>query len=184
MRSYRPLAILAATSAVLLLAPAAAADSPVVPPPVVSKDVDPSLYQALQWRNIGPQLGGRSLAVAGSAARPNEYWFGATGGGLWKTTNGGTDWAPVTDQKITSSSVGAVAVCPADPDTVYIGMGETALRGGVIPGDGVYKTTDGGGTWRHVGLADTQMIGKIRIDPADCNRVFVAALGHTYGPNP
>src|ERR1700756_2673625 len=78
--------------------------------------VDPSLYAALKWRNIGPNTGGRVLAVAGSAARPNEYYFGATGGGLWKTTDGGTNWAPVTDQKITSSSVGAIAVCPSNPD--------------------------------------------------------------------
>ncbi len=183
-RSFRPaLAIGWALSAVLLLTPAAAAASPVVPPPVVGSDVDPAWYGALQWRNIGPQLGGRSLAVAGSLARPAEYYAGATGGGLWKTTNGGTDWAPVTDGKISSSSVGAVAVCPANPGVVYIGMGETALLGGVIPGDGVYKTTDGGATWRHVGLADTQMIGRIRIDPGNCDRVYVAALGHTYGPS-
>jgi photosystem II stability/assembly factor-like uncharacterized protein len=147
------------------------------------KDVDPSLYASLVWRNIGPNLGGRSIAVAGSVARPSEYYFGATGGGLWKSTNGGTTWAPVTDHKITSSSVGAVAVCAANPDVVYIGMGEVDLRGDVIPGDGVYKSTDAGATWTHIGLEDTQMIGKIRIDPTDCNHVYVAALGHTFGPN-
>jgi photosystem II stability/assembly factor-like uncharacterized protein len=147
------------------------------------KNVNPSLYSNLRWRNIGPNLGGRSLAVAGSAARPNEYYFGATGGGLWKSTNGGTNWAPVTDRQISSSSVGAVAVCAANPDIVYIGMGEVDLRGNVIPGDGVYKSTDGGATWKHLGLADTQMIGKIRIDPTDCNRAHVAALGHAFGTN-
>src|SRR3954454_18165255 len=148
-----------------------------------SADVDPSLYSSLQWRNIGPNSGGRSLAVAGSVARPNEYYFGATGGGLWKTTNGGTSWAPVTDGKLSSASVGAIAVCPSNPDVVYIGMGETASRGDIISGDGVYKTTDGGATWSHLGLADTQMISKIRLDPGDCNRVFVAALGHEFGTN-
>jgi photosystem II stability/assembly factor-like uncharacterized protein len=148
-----------------------------------SNTVDPSLYSSLQWRNVGPQLGGRSLAGAGSAARPNEYYFGATGGGLWKTTDGGTTWAPVTDGQITSSSVGAVAVCASNPDVVYIGMGEVDTRGNVIPGDGVYKSTDAGKTWQHMGLADTQMIGKIRIDPNDCNRAYVAALGHTFGTN-
>src|SRR5262245_12762254 len=157
--------------------------SKVTTEPKPNHDVDPSLYASLKWRNIGPNLGGRSIAVAGSVARPNEYYFGATGGGLWKTTNGATTWAPVTDGQLGSSSVGAVAVCPANPDVVYIGMGEVDLRGDVIPGDGVYKTTDGGTTWTHVGLADTQMIGKIRIDPANCDRVFVAALGHTFGPN-
>jgi photosystem II stability/assembly factor-like uncharacterized protein len=145
--------------------------------------VDPSLYSDLQWRNVGPQLGGRSIAVAGSPARPNEYYFGATGGGLWKSTDGGTNWAPVTDGQITSSSVGAVAVCPANPDVVYIGMGEVDLRGQVIPGDGVYRSTDAGKTWTHLGLADTQMIGRIVVDPANCDHVYVAAQGHVFGTN-
>jgi photosystem II stability/assembly factor-like uncharacterized protein len=148
-----------------------------------SKTVDPSLYAGLKWRNVGPQLGGRSIAVAGSTARPKEYFFGATGGGLWKSTDGGTEWAPVTDGQISSSSVGAVAVCPKDPDVVYIGMGEVDLRGNVIPGDGVYKSTDDGKTWTHLGLADTQMIGRIQIDPKNCDHVYVAAQGHVFGTN-
>ena len=156
---------------------------PATPVAAQTPAVDPSLYASLKWRNIGPPLGGRSIAVAGSVARPNEYYFGATGGGLWKTTNGGTDWSPVTDGQIRSSSVGAIEVCPTNPDVVYIGMGEVELRGNVIPGDGVYKTTDGGKTWKHMGLADSQMIGRVRVDPTNCNRVFVAALGHTFGPN-
>src|SRR4051794_3311882 len=166
---------LAAVVAVLLISPSPVAAAP--------PTVDSSLYASLKWRNIGPPLGGRSLAVAGSVARPNEYYFGATGGGLWKSTNGGTDWAPVTDGKITSSSVGAIAVCPSNPDVVYIGTGETASRGNIISGDGVYKTTDGGTTWSHVGLVDTQMISRVRLDPNNCNRVFVAALGHEFGNN-
>jgi photosystem II stability/assembly factor-like uncharacterized protein len=162
--------------AVSLVTPNAVAASP-------PNTVDPSLYSSLQWRNIGPQMGGRSLSAAGSSARPNEYFFGATGGGLWKTTDGGDTWAPVTDGQITSSSVGAVAVCQSNPDVIYIGTGEVDLRGTVIPGDGVYKSTDDGKTWQHIGLADTQMIGQIRIDPNDCNHAYVAALGHTFGPN-
>jgi len=109
------------------------------------------LDDVLTWRNIGPNRGGRSIAVAGSVQRPNEYYFGATGGGLWKTTDGGTTWAPVTDGQIASSSVGAVAVAESDPDIVYIGMGEAELRGNVLQGDGVYRSGDGGSTWRRAG---------------------------------
>jgi photosystem II stability/assembly factor-like uncharacterized protein len=144
---------------------------------------DPALLQEFQWRNVGPLIGGRSIAVGGSVARPNEYYFGATGGGLWKTTDGGEEWAPVTDGQITSSSVGAIEVCPANPDVVYIGMGEVEFRGDIIPGDGVYKTTDGGQTWTHLGLSDAHAIGRIRVDPSNCDRVFVAALGHMFGQN-
>ena len=109
---------------------------------------DPLVFGALQWRSIGPHRGGRSITSAGSASRPNEYYFGATGGGLWKTTDGGTTWHPVTDGQIKSSSVGAVAVSESNPDVVYIGMGETELRGNIMQGDGVYKSTDAGKTWK------------------------------------
>jgi photosystem II stability/assembly factor-like uncharacterized protein len=140
-------------------------------------------FDALKWRNIGPQRGGRSQTIAGSVARPLEYYFGATGGGLWKTTDAGTSWKPVTDGQIHSSSVGAVAVSESNPDVVYIGMGETELRASVLQGDGVYKSVDAGKTWRHMGLERTQAISRIRIDPKDPNLVYVAALGHPYGPN-
>jgi len=145
--------------------------------------VDPSFYSSYSWRNIGPQRGGRSLGSMGSPGRPNEYYFGATGGGLWKTVDGGNEWFPVTDGQISSSSIGAVAIAETNPDIVYIGGGETQLRGSITQGDGVYKTTDGGKTWRHLGLKETQAISRIRVHPTNPNIVYVAALGHVYGDN-
>jgi len=142
-----------------------------------------TFFNNFEWRNIGPNRGGRSLSSMGSPGRPNEYYFGATGGGLWKTTDGGNTWFPVTDGKITSSSIGAVAVAETNPDIVYIGGGETQLRGSITQGDGVYRSTDGGETWRHVGLRETQAIARIRIHPTDPDIVYVAALGHPYGDN-
>jgi len=135
------------------------------------------------WRNIGPDRGGRSLTVAGSSSRPNEYYFGAVGGGVWKTVDGGTIWKPATDGKIHSSSVGSITVAPSNPDVVYVGMGESELRGNVMQGDGVYKTTDGGKTWTHIGLESTQAISRVRVDANDPNLVYVAALGHPYAPS-
>lgn len=148
-----------------------------------SEALDASFYEGLKWRNIGPNRGGRSLGSAGSPGRPNEYYFGATGGGLWKTVDGGTEWKAVTDGQVTSSSVGAVAVAETNPDIVYIGMGEVQLRGSITQGDGVYKTKDGGKTWRHLGLKETQAVARIRIHPTNPDIVFVAALGHPYGDN-
>ncbi len=142
-----------------------------------------SLAESMSWRNIGPYRGGRSLGISGSPSRPDEYYFGATGGGLWKTVDGGENWSPVTDGQITSSSIGAVAVSASNPDIVYIGGGETQLRGSITQGDGVYKTMDGGETWKHMGLVETQAISRIRVHPTDPNTVYVAALGHVYGEN-
>jgi photosystem II stability/assembly factor-like uncharacterized protein len=141
-------------------------------------------FGALRWRNLGPNRGGRSIAVAGSVARPHEYYMGATGGGLFKTTDGGVTWRPVTDGQIHSSSVGAVAIAPSNPDIVYIGTGESEIRGNIIQGDGVYKSTDGGKTWTQIGLTETQVISKIRVDPANPDLVYVAAFGHHAAPNP
>ena len=151
--------------------------------PAVTQAYPDAMFAGLRWRSIGPNRGGRSIAVAGSASRPLEYYFGATGGGLWKTTDGGTTWRPIADRFLNASSVGAVAVSDSNPDVVYAGMGEVALRGNVIQGDGVYKTADGGGTWMHLGLADTQAIGRIRIHPRNPDLVYVAALGKPYGPS-
>ena len=152
--------------------------------PAAAQTYPEKLYDALSWTNIGPSRGGRSQAVAGSDARPLEYYFGAAGGGLWKTTDAGTTWKPVTDGQIGSASIGAVQVCEANPDVVYIGTGETELRGNIQQGDGVYKSTDAGKTWTHLGLEETQNISRIRVHPQDCNTVWVAAFGKHSVANP
>jgi photosystem II stability/assembly factor-like uncharacterized protein len=145
---------------------------------------DTSYFGGLSWRNVGPVRGGRSIAVSGSSSRPLEYFFGATGGGLWKTTDAGTTWEPVTDGQINSSSVGAIGQCEADPDVVYIGMGEVQFRGNIMQGDGVWKSTDAGENWEHAGLPESQSIGRVRVHPTDCNTAYAAVLGHAFGPNP
>jgi len=142
--------------------------------------IDQAIVDAFRWRSIGPDRGGRSIAVSGVKGRPREAYFGAVGGGLWKTTDGGTSWAPVTDGQIKSSSVGAVAVSESNPDVVYIGMGEACIRGNIMPGDGVYKSTDAGKTWTHIGFPNSDAISKIRIHPTNPDVVFVADFGK-YG---
>jgi photosystem II stability/assembly factor-like uncharacterized protein len=144
---------------------------------------DTAFFRGLSYRNVGPVRGGRSIAVAATSARPHEYYFGAVGGGLWKTTDGGTSWAPVSDGHFGSSSVGAIGQCEANPDIVYVGMGEVALRGNIMQGDGMYRTTDGGRTWQHIGLGDSHAIGRVRVHPEHCDVVYAAVLGHPYGPN-
>jgi len=153
------------------------------PAPSARVSFDTSYFAGLSYRNVGPVRGGRSIAVSGSASRPLEYYFGATGGGLWKTTDAGTTWRAVTDGQIRSSSVGAVAQCETNPDVVYIGMGEVQFRGNIMQGDGVYKSTDAGRTWTHMGLAETQTIGRIRVHPTNCDVVWAAVLGHAFGPH-
>ncbi len=145
---------------------------------------DEAFFKVLRWRSLGPLRGGRSIAVGGSVSRPLEYYFGAVGGGLWKTTDGGLTWSPTADTYLRTSSVGAVAVAPSNPDVVYVGMGESELRGNIIQGDGAYKTMDGGKTWAHIGLDRTMTIARLRVDPTDPALVYAAALGDPYGPNP
>jgi photosystem II stability/assembly factor-like uncharacterized protein len=145
--------------------------------------VDSTILKSFRWRAIGPDRGGRSIAVTGVKGRTKEAYFGAVGGGLWKTIDGGENWAPVTDGQVHSSSVGAVAVSETSPDVVYIGMGESCIRGNIMSGDGVYKSTDAGKTWTHIGFEKSENISKIRIHPTNPEIVFVAAFGKHSVPN-
>src|SRR5215510_10820731 len=143
-----------------------------------------SPLSGLRWRNIGPFRGGRSVAVAGVASQPTVYYFGGTGGGVFKTTDGGATWEPVSDgQPFGTGTVGAIEVSLSDPNVVYVGMGEACIRGNFSHGDGVYKSTDAGKTWKRVGLEDSRVIGRIRIHPKNPDLVYAAALGHVAGPN-
>jgi photosystem II stability/assembly factor-like uncharacterized protein len=141
-------------------------------------------FPGLEFRSIGPFRGGRSVAVTGVRGQPLVYYFGATGGGVWKTTDGGASWQNVSDKFFKTSSIGAVAVADSDANVVYVGTGETAIRGSTSShGDGVYRSTDGGATWTNVGLSDTRQIARIRIDPRNPDIAFVASQGHIWGPN-
>ena len=143
----------------------------------------PDLAGALRWRNIGPFRGGRVTAVAGIASQPLVYYMGATGGGVWKTDDAGLTWSNVSDGFFHTGSVGAVAVSQSNPNVVYVGMGEGCLRGNLSSGDGVYKSTDAGKTWTHVGLGDSSQIGRLQVHPTNPDIVYAAAIGHPYGPN-
>src|SRR5690348_1172296 len=138
---------------------------------------------ALKWRCIGPPRGGRVVAVAGDPEDHSVFYFGACAGGVWKTADGGTYWRCVSDGYLGSAAIGALAVAPSDPNVIYAGTGETEIRLDVSYGDGVYKSTDAGRTWSHLGLHETRFIGRIRIHPQDPDRVYVAALGDAFGAN-
>jgi photosystem II stability/assembly factor-like uncharacterized protein len=163
------------------------------PPALLNPAYDSSVYsnpagtsarfKALRWRLVGPFRGGRVDAVAGDPTKPLVFYFGAVNGGVWKTTNGGQTWRNVTDGKSDISSVGAIAVAPSDPSVIYVGTGESQPREDLTYGTGVYRSTDGGASWQHLGLNDTQQIGDLVIDPRDADRVYVAAIGHAFGPN-
>jgi len=143
---------------------------------------DPALG-SLEWRCIGPARGGRSTAITGVVGDRETYYFGNAGGGVWKTTDAGRHWTNITDGQIGTGSVGAIAVAKSDPNVIFVGMGEACPRGNFSHGDGVYRSLDAGKTWEHVGLDDTRQIGAIEIDPRDPDLVYVAALGHVYGPS-
>ena len=152
------------------------------PSPAPTPDNDP--LKPLQWRLIGPFRGGRVTAVSGVASQPLVYYFGGTGGGVWKTTDGGINWEPITDGSVFGTgSVGAIGLSDSDPNTIYVGMGESPIRGNVSHGDGVYKSIDAGKTWKRVGLEDTRQISRVRVNPKNPDIVYVAAQGHVWAPN-
>ena len=144
--------------------------------------VDPAQFADLSWRLIGPFRGGRVLAVTGVPGQPQHFYFGAVNGGVWETKDAGRTWQPIFDDAAVGS-IGAIAIAPSAHDVIYVGTGEADMRSDIAQGDGMYKSTDAGRTWQHTGLADSQQIGRVLVDPNDANLVFVAALGHPYGPN-
>ncbi|MFN8514869.1 MAG: glycosyl hydrolase [Chloroflexia bacterium] len=146
--------------------------------------IDATALQALEWRSVGPFRGGRSVACAGHPTELATFYMGTTGGGVWKTEDGGTYWENISDGYFKRASVGAIAVAESDPNIIYVGMGESTIRSNVSHGDGVYKSLDGGRTWRQMGLEATRNIGKVRVHPTNPDLVYVAALGHAHGPNP
>jgi photosystem II stability/assembly factor-like uncharacterized protein len=152
------------------------------PAPASGQEVDPSLYSGLRWRMIGPHRGGRTKAVVGVPQESGLFYVGFVNGGVWRTTDYGRTWVPIFDDQPTGS-VGALAVAPSDPKVIYVGSGEGMQRPDLTTGDGIYRSTDGGATWTHLGLRDGQQIPQIIVDPADPQRLFVAVLGHPYGPN-
>jgi photosystem II stability/assembly factor-like uncharacterized protein len=143
---------------------------------------DPSFFGGLHYRMVGPGRGGRALAVCGVPGQPEKFYFGSVGGGVWETDNAGRTWTPIMDSQPVAS-IGAIAVAPSDPNVIYVGSGEADMRSDIQQGNGMYKSVDGGKIWTHIGLDDTRQIGKVLIDPKDPNVVYVAALGHQYGPN-
>ncbi|HXH06353.1 MAG TPA: hypothetical protein VNI83_07150 [Vicinamibacterales bacterium] len=172
-RMTRSLTCLAAAAAMLSFRPLVARQA---------ASADDGLFAELRWRMIGPYRGGRTKAAAGVPGRPNVFYIGAVNGGVWKTTDYGRTWVPIFDDQPTGS-IGAIAVAPSNPDIVYVGSGEGLQRPDLSTGDGIYKSTDGGKTWTHLGLRDGQQIPQIAVDPRDPDRLFVAVLGHPYGPN-
>ena len=149
---------------------------------VRAQQFDPDLFSGMHWRMIGPFRGGRALTAVGVPGQPNLFYFGAVGGGVWKTIDAGRTWTPIFDAE-PIASIGAMAVAPSDPNVIYVGSGEADMRDDISYGNGMYKSTDAGQTWARIGLEDSRQIGRIVVDPQNPNRLFVAALGHAYGAN-
>ena len=150
--------------------------------PDAPKQYDQKLFQELKWRSIGPFRAGRVLAVTGVRGQPEVYYFGSVGGGVWKTNDAGRTWKPIFDSQAIAS-IGAIAIAPSDSNVIYVGSGEADMRASISYGDGMYKSIDAGKSWAKIGLENTRQIGRILVDPRDANKIFVAALGHAYGPN-
>lgn len=150
---------------------------------VSAQTLDSKLYSEMHWRQIGPTRAGRARALSGVPGQPNVFYIGFDNGGVWRSTDFGSTWVPLFDSQPTGS-IGAIAVAPSDPNIIYVGTGAGIIRPDLATGDGVYKSVDAGKTWTHLGLRDSQMIANIDVDPKNPNRLFVAALGHPYGPNP
>src|SRR5689334_24323083 len=144
--------------------------------------LSPTLLESLHWRSIGPYRGGRTRALAGVPQQPSVFYIGVCNGGVWKTNDYGRTWQPIFDDQPTGS-IGAIAVAPSDPNVVYVGSGEGLHRPDLSVGDGIYKSTNAGKTWTHLGLRDGQQIPQLTVDPRDPNKVFAAVAGHPYGPN-
>src|SRR6202030_1113208 len=150
--------------------------------PVSAQQYDQKFFSEMRWRCIGPFRGGRTVAITGVPHEPNVFYIAAVNGGVWKTTDSGNTWEPIFDGEGTGS-VGAIAVAPSDPNVMYVGSGEGLQRPDLSTGDGVYKSTDAGKTWKHLGLRQGRQIPQIVVDPRDPGRLFVAVQGHPYGPN-
>ena len=150
--------------------------------PDTAQKLDAKLFQELRWRSIGPARGGRALAVTGVRGQPEVFYFGAVGGGVWRSNDAGRTWKPTFDSQ-GIASIGAIAVAPSNPQIIYVGTGEADMRSDIAYGNGMYRSNDGGNTWTHIGLEDSRQIARILVDPKDPEKVFVAALGHAYGPS-
>ncbi|HVB38049.1 MAG TPA: hypothetical protein VND92_05895, partial [Vicinamibacterales bacterium] len=142
------------------------------------------LTGALHWRSVGPYVGGRVVAVTGVPQKPNLYYMGSTGGGVWMSDDYGIHWKNISDKYFDNSNIGAIAVAPSDPKVIYVGTGEPDIRNTMLTGDGMYKSTDAGKTWKKIGLADTHVISRIVVDPSNPDVVYVAAMGHVFADNP
>ena len=152
------------------------------PYPALAQSWDAEHFSEMKWRCIGPFRGGRTVAITGAPGSPNVFYMAAVNGGVWRSSDYGQVWTPIFDSQPTGS-VGAIAVAPSNPSVIYVGSGEGLQRPDLSVGDGIYRTTDGGETWRHLGLRDGQQIAALLVDPSSPNRVFAAVLGHPYGPN-